>query len=124
MKVAYTLRLPEELRDKIKEEAKQSKVSINQYILYTLTRDISYKEAERTLKNRIKRAPSHEEALRLLETVVPDVPPLPKNELFNASSLTPCTTAILSAYPSIPVSQHPSIPALFLFFIPFSSNIP
>ncbi len=85
MKAAYTLRLPEELRDKIKEEAKQSKMSINQYILYTLTRDISYKDAERTLKNRIKRAPSHEEALRLLETIVPDVPPLPEDELFNAS---------------------------------------
>lgn len=84
MKAAYTLRLPEELRDKIKEEARQSKMSINQYIFYTLTRDISYKEAERTLKNRIKRTSSHEEALRLLESIVPDVPPLPEDALFNA----------------------------------------
>ncbi|MCD6352801.1 MAG: toxin-antitoxin system HicB family antitoxin [Proteobacteria bacterium] len=85
MKAAYTLRLPEELQDKIKEEAKRSKMSINQYILYTLTRDISYREAERALKNRIKQAPSREEALRLLETVVPDVPPLPGDEMLPAN---------------------------------------
>lgn len=85
MKATYTLSLPEELQDKIKEEAKRSKMSVNQYILYTLTRDVSYREAERTLKNRIKRAPSREEALRLLETIVPDVPPLPEDKMFPAN---------------------------------------
>ena len=85
MKATYTLRLPEELQDKIKEEAKQSKMSINQYILYTMTRDISYREAERALINRIKRAPSSEEALRLLETIVPDVPPLPEDKMLPAN---------------------------------------
>ena len=85
MKATYTLRLPEELQDKIKEEAKQSKMSINQYILYTMTRDISYREAERALINRIKRAPSREEALRLLETIVPDVPPLPEDKMLPAN---------------------------------------
>ncbi len=85
MKATYTLRLPDELQDKIKEEAKQSKMSINQYILYTMTRDISYREAERALINRIKRAPSREEALRLLETIVPDVPPLPEDKMLPAN---------------------------------------
>ena len=85
MKATYTLRLPEELQDKIKEEAKRSKMSINQYILYTMTRDISYREAERALINRIKRAPSSEEALRLLETIVPDVPPLPEDKMLPAN---------------------------------------
>lgn len=85
MKATYTLRLPEELQDKIKEEAKQSKMSVNQYILYTLTRDVSYREAERTLKNRIKRAPSREEALKLLEIIVPDVPPLPEDKMLPAN---------------------------------------
>ena len=80
MKVSYTLRLPEELQNKIKQEAKQNDMSINQYILYTLTKEISYKEAERTLKNRIKRAPSPKEALRLLYTIVPDIPPLPEDK--------------------------------------------
>ena len=76
MKPTYTLRLPDELQRKIKEEAERSKMSINQYILYTLTKDISYKEAEMALKDRIKQAGSPEEALRLLEAIVPDVPPL------------------------------------------------
>jgi len=84
MKPTYTLRLPEELQRKIKEEAERSKMSINQYILYTLTKDISYKEAERTLKNRIKEARSREEALRLLEAIVPDVPPLPEDTILPA----------------------------------------
>jgi len=84
MKATYTLRLPEELQRKIKEEAERSKMSINQYILYTLTKDISYKEAERVLKNRIKEAHSQEEALRLLEAIVPDVPPLPEDNILPA----------------------------------------
>ena len=81
MKATYTLRLPEELREKIRKEAKTSKMSMNQYILYTLTKDISYKEAERLLKNRIRRAASRKEALNLLDTIVPDVPPLPQDDL-------------------------------------------
>ena len=84
MKATYTLRLPEELQRKIKEEAERSKMSINQYILYTLTKDISYKEAEKTLRNRIKEARSREEALRLLEAIVPDVPPLPEDTILPA----------------------------------------
>jgi hypothetical protein len=81
MKAAYTLRLPDELQKKIKEEAKRNKMSINQYILYTLTKDISYKEAERALKDRIKHAPSPEEVLKLLKAIVPDVAPLPEDEI-------------------------------------------
>jgi hypothetical protein len=81
MKATYTLRLPKELRDRISEEAKISKMSINQYILYTLTKDISYKEAERLLKSRIRRSSSREEALNLLDKIVPDVPPLPQDDL-------------------------------------------
>lgn len=81
MKPTYTLRLPQELREKIEQEAKQSQMSINQYILYTLTRDISYREAARALKNRIKEAPSREEALSLLDAIVPDVHPLPEDRI-------------------------------------------
>ena len=85
MKATYTLRLPEELRGKIEREAKRSKMSINQYVLYTLTKDVSYKEAERALKARIKRAPTPEEALDLLDTIVPDVAPLPGDEILPAN---------------------------------------
>lgn len=81
MKASYTLRLPEELREKISKEAENNKMSINQYILYTLTKDISYREAERKLKDRIRRAPSRKEALDLLERIVPDAPPQPQDDL-------------------------------------------
>jgi hypothetical protein len=81
MKASITLRLPEELREKIKEEAERGDMSINQYVLYTLTKEISSKEAERRLKERIKQAPSREEALRLLNAIVPDIPPHKADEL-------------------------------------------
>ena len=81
MKASYTLRLPEELRRKVTEEAKRSDMSVNQYILYTLTREISYKEAAAALKDRIKKAPSRAEALKLLESIVPDVPPLEEDKV-------------------------------------------
>jgi hypothetical protein len=81
MKTSITLRLPEELREKIKEEAERGDMSINQYVLYTLTKEISSKEAERRLKERIRQAPSREEALRLLNAIVPDIPPLKADEL-------------------------------------------
>jgi len=81
MKTSLTLRLPEELTRKIREEASRSDMSMNQYVLYTLTKEISHKEAERRLKERIRRAPSREEALRLLDAIVPDVAPLPEDEI-------------------------------------------
>ena len=81
MKTSYTLRLPEELRKKVREEAERSDMSVNQYILYTLTKEVSYKEAAAALKERIKKAPSRAEALKLLESIVPDVPPLEEDEM-------------------------------------------
>lgn len=84
MKASYTLRIPEELRKKIREEADRSDMSINQYILYTLTKEIAYKEAAAALKDRIKKAPSRAEALKLLESIVPDVPPLKEDKIHSA----------------------------------------
>ena len=76
MKASYTLRIPQELQVKIKQEAKRSDMSVNQYILYTLTKEIAYKEAATVLKKRIRNAPSREEALTLLESIVPDIEPM------------------------------------------------
>ena len=81
MKASYTLRIPEELREKIREEAERSDMSVNQYILYTLTKEIAYKEAAIALKEKIKRAPSRKDALKLLESIVPDVPALAEDKL-------------------------------------------
>lgn len=76
MKASYTLRLPEELRSKVQEEAKRSDMSMNQYIVYTLTKEVSYREAAAALRDRIRKAPSRAEALELLDSIVADVPPL------------------------------------------------
>lgn len=81
MKASYTLRIPEELREKIREEAERSDMSLNQYILYTLTKEIAYKEAAVALKEKIKRAPSRKDALKFLESIVPDVPALEEDKL-------------------------------------------
>jgi hypothetical protein len=81
VKASYTLRIPEELREKIRKEADRSDMSVNQYILYTLTKEIAYKEAASALKEKIRRAPSRKEAVKLLESIVPDVPPLEEDKL-------------------------------------------
>jgi hypothetical protein len=81
MKTSYTLRLPEELRNKIREESGRSDMSVNQYILYTLAKEISYKEAMAALKERIQRAPSRADALKLLESLVPDIPPFEEDKI-------------------------------------------
>jgi hypothetical protein len=84
MKISYTLRLPEELRSKIKEEAGRSDMSVNQYILYTLTKEVSYQEATAALKERIQKAPSRAYALNLLKSLVPDIPPLEEDKSITA----------------------------------------
>lgn len=61
MKASFTLRLPEELRKKVMNEAKHNRMSLNQYVLCTLAKEISNKEAERALKERLKRVPSAKE---------------------------------------------------------------
>lgn len=81
MKASYTLRLPEELREKIKLEAQRVHMSVNQYILYTLTKEISFKEAAAHLKDRIENAPSRAEALKLLDLIVPDISPLEEDRM-------------------------------------------
>ena len=84
MKASYTLRIPEELQKKIKEEAKRSDMSVNQYILYTLTKEIAYKEAAVALKKQVRKAPSREEALKLLNSIVPDIPPMGEDKILSA----------------------------------------
>ena len=79
MKTSYNLRLPEELCEKIEREAKKNNVSINQYILYTLTKSISYNEALQQLHEELKDVPEMdiEEILRR----IPDRKPLPGDEI-------------------------------------------
>ncbi len=79
MKTTYNLRLPEELCEKIEREAKKNNVSINQYILYTLTKSISYDEALQQLHEELKDVTEMDidEMLRR----IPDRKPLPGDEI-------------------------------------------
>jgi hypothetical protein len=49
-----------------------------------LTKEIAYKEAAEALRNRIKKAPSRLDALELLESIVPDIPPMKEDKIITA----------------------------------------
>lgn len=53
MKTAFNLRLPEELCNKIENEAKKNNLSINQYILFTLTKTLYYNEALELVREKL-----------------------------------------------------------------------
>ena len=57
MKTTFNLRLPGELCGKIEKEAQKNHLSINQYILYTLTKTISYNEALEMLNEKLLDVP-------------------------------------------------------------------
>lgn len=69
----FVLRVPDELYEKIRQQAARQGVSINQYLLYTITRTVS---AEETRAFFAKRAEGGdvEKALELLDRV-PDHKP-------------------------------------------------
>jgi hypothetical protein len=50
-------------------------------LMDTITKEISYKEAAAALKEQIKKAPFRAEALKLLEAIVLDVPPLEEDKM-------------------------------------------
>jgi hypothetical protein len=79
MKTTYNLRLPEELCEKIEREAKKNNVSINQYILYTLTKSISYNEALQQLHEELKDVPEMD--IDEMLSRIPDRKPLPGDEI-------------------------------------------
>jgi hypothetical protein len=79
MKTTFNLRLPQELCAKIEKEAKKNSLSINQYILYTLTKTIYYNEALEQVKEKLSNASdlSAEEILKM----IPERKPLEGDEL-------------------------------------------
>jgi len=79
MKTIVTLRLPEELCGKIEREAKRNHISMNQYILYTLTKTLSYNEALELVNEKLLRASPRN--LTDILNEIPDREPLPGDEL-------------------------------------------
>ena len=57
MKTTFNLRLPGEICSKIEKEAQKNRLSINQYILYTLTKTIAYNEAFEILNAKLSNVP-------------------------------------------------------------------
>ena len=79
MKTKYNLRLPKELCSKIEREAAKNNLSINQYILYTLTKTITYNEALELLHSKLKK--SLDLSIEQILSRIPDRIPLPGDEL-------------------------------------------
>ena len=79
MNTTYNLRLPEELCGKIEKAAEKNKLSINQYILYTLTKTIVYNEAMEVINEKLLLA-SDLGAEDILSKI-PDKKPLPGDEI-------------------------------------------
>lgn len=74
-----SLQLPKDLSEKVKKEAIENNLPVEQYIVYLLTKIISYQEAQDELRKRMKRK-NRSMALSVLEEV-PDIPPLKGDEL-------------------------------------------
>lgn len=69
----FVLRVPDELYEKIRAQAQQQGVSINQYLLYTLTRTVSAAETGAFFAARAAQA-NPEQALALLDRVADRAP--------------------------------------------------
>ena len=79
MKTTFNLRLPEELCEKIEREAKKNHLSINQYILYTLTKTVVYNEAIEILNARLSNVPDL--AIEEILSKIPDKKHLEGDEI-------------------------------------------
>lgn len=73
MKNVFNLRLPPELRNKVEEEAKENELSINQFILYVLTKTLSYSEAYKKLQQTFEHVKSnkYKQVLKKIPARVP-----------------------------------------------------
>jgi hypothetical protein len=54
MNTVFNLRLPAELKKKVEHEAKDNHTSINQYLLYIISKTIAYNDAIKDISNRFK----------------------------------------------------------------------
>ena len=72
--------LPKELHDKLECEAKRNYTSIDRYILYLITKMISYTDAKLELKKKLNSG-TDLSALSILNKV-PDIPPIKEDVIF------------------------------------------
>ena len=55
MNTVFNLRLPTELKKKVEDEAKDNHTSINQYLLYIITKTIAYNEAMKNITTKFNK---------------------------------------------------------------------
>jgi len=58
MNTVFNLRLPSELKKKVEIEAKVNNTSINQYLLYIITKTMAYNEAIKNISLKLKKTDS------------------------------------------------------------------
>ena len=58
MNTVYNLRLPLDLKKKVETEAKNNHTSINQYLLYIISKSVAYNEAIKNISKKFKRTDS------------------------------------------------------------------
>ena len=68
-----TIRVPEELKERIENTASLQGVSINQFALYAFTKELSELENSRYFKNRLK-GKKREEIIKSFDSVMAKVP--------------------------------------------------
>lgn len=79
MNTVFNLRLPSDLRRKVETEAKDNHTSINQYLLYIITKTMAYNEAFTNINKKFKNinSDSWEEEFEK----IPDIEPSDNDKL-------------------------------------------
>jgi hypothetical protein len=73
MSTVFNLRLPSDLKRKIEIEAKENHTSINQYLLYLISKTVAYNEAMKNINTRFTKVKT--ENWKKEFSKIPDVEP-------------------------------------------------
>ncbi len=79
------LRLPEDLYQRVQQEASREGVSINQYLVYSITRAVTAREASAFFKDRAH-GTGPEQGLKLLDQVPNREPMIPEDRLIESET--------------------------------------
>jgi hypothetical protein len=77
----FALRLQPSLFEEVRKAAKAEGVALNQFINVAVAEKLSALRTEEFFRERAARAPSRVEALRILERIGRDNPPMPGDDL-------------------------------------------
>ena len=78
----FVLRLPEDLFQRVQQEASREGISMNQYLIYSITRAVTAREAAAFFRDRAHGA-GPEDALELLDQIPDREPMVPEDRLID-----------------------------------------